>query len=208
MMRRRLCKLLVVPAAMAVVGPEAVAQSCDEALTGLEQRLSEAELDENDQRRVGEMMESARLFRDLEREEGCVRVVQEAGRIVDQIEEGSEVEERAAEQLGRATEADEANPLADVPSYRLIGRMVIGADGEPAGEVVDVSAAGEGERTAAVRVGELLDEEKKTVAVPISKFNPDDRQRLHLVDMTEDDLRELPEYDPLFGRDRSEPGSD
>lgn len=204
-MRRHLHKLafLAVPIGLGA-GPLAAAESCDEGVARLQERIDQADVEQHQRDRIGEMIESARLFQDLEREQACVRIVEEAMRIVDSFEQDSGIEERAAEKLGRAATADESNPLADVPSFRLIGRMVLDAEGARVGEVVDVTAVEEGERLAVLRVGEPLDEDKKTVAVPMSKFDPDERERLHLIDMTETDLRELPAYDPLS---RGEPAA-
>lgn len=202
-MRRHLYKLafLAVPVGLGA-GPLAAAESCDEGLADLRQRIDEADVEQHQRDRIGEMIESARLFQDLEREQACVRIVEEAMRIIEGFEQDSGIEARAAEKLGRSATADETNPLADVPSFRLIGRMVLDAEGARVGEVVDVTAVEDGDRLAVVRVGDPLDQDKKTVAVPMSKFDPDERERLHLIDMTEADLRDMPVYDPVFSSER------
>lgn len=182
----------------------ALAQDCNERLSAAEDRLSESGLAEQEQREINHVLESARMFRDLEREEACVNLVEEAERIAGQLDASKEVEKRAAEQLGHSPEAEGEDSLTDVPAYRLIGRPLVNDDGEPMGEVVDVVVSEGGGRVAVLRVGELLEDQSRTVAVDLERLEPTEMNRVRLVGLTRDELEDMPEFDPVMDPVREE----
>jgi sporulation protein YlmC with PRC-barrel domain len=176
----------------------ALAGSCEEYIATAEERLAATDLSEQEVREINHMLESARMFLNLEREEACVNMVLEAEAIAEQMAAAPEIEERAAEELGRVADV---GPLADVPAFRLIGRPIVTDGPEPVGEVVDVVVPEDegGVRIAVLRIGGPLDPDSRTITVELDRLEPADFERLRVVDLTEGELRQLPEYDPATG---------
>lgn len=177
-------------------GSPVLADSCAEYIATAEEHLAQSELSDQERGEVNHMLESARMFLNLEREEACINMVLEAEIIAQQIAATPGLEEREAEELGRVADV---GPLADVPAYRLIGRPIVLDGPEPVGEVVDVVVPEdeEGVRIAVLRIGGPLDPDSRTITVELDRLEPADFERLRVVDLTEGELRELPEYDPL-----------
>jgi hypothetical protein len=180
-------------------GPGAAAECCRERIAAIERQIDEAELSDQRRGEIEHVLESARLFRDLEREEACLNMAEEARNAIDRDAIAAEIEARAARQLGRDPSGESSDPFGDVPSYRLIGRAVVDATGTPVGEVIDVVPNDDGDRLAVIQVGALLDDDKKTVALALAKFSRGDFNELHLAELTESDLRDLPEHEALPG---------
>jgi sporulation protein YlmC with PRC-barrel domain len=176
----------------------ALAGSCEEYIATAEERLAATDLSEQEVREINHMLESARMFLNLEREEACVNMVLEAEAIAEQMAAAPEIEERAAEELGRVADV---GPLADVPAFRLIGHPIVTDGPEPVGEVVDVVVPEDegGVRIAVLRIGGPLDPDSRTITVELDRLEPADFERLRVVDLTEGELRQLPEYDPTTG---------
>jgi hypothetical protein len=186
-------------------GP-ALAESCAEYLATAEEHLAESQLTDQERGEVNHMLESARMFLGLEREEACMNMVLEAEQIASEIAAAPQIEERAAEQLGRAVSAEDAGPLAEMPAYRLIGRPIVLDGPEPVGEVVDVVVPedDEGLRIAVLRIGGPLDEDSRTITIELDRLEVAEFERLRIVDLSEDELRQMPEYDPLTDPTRPE----
>jgi hypothetical protein len=178
--------------------PAAWAQGCAEQLATAEERLADSQLREQERREIGHMLESARMFLALEREEACMNMLLEAEQIASEIASTPVIEEQAAEELGRPTAGDAAAAPAEEPVYRLIGRPIVADGPEPVGEVVDVVVPenGEGVAVAVLRLGGPLDEDSRTVKVELDRLERDEFQRLRVIGVSAEELRQLPEYDP------------
>jgi hypothetical protein len=190
---------LALAATVALPAGDVAAETCAERIAAVEHQVEQAGLTERHRREVEHVLESARMFRNLEREEACRNMAEEARRAIDRDPAIAEIEARAARQLGRAAPGESDDPFAEVPSYRLIGRAVVDATGMRVGEVIDVVPDEDGDRLAVIRVGDLLDDNQKTVALALARLSRDNFDQLHLGELTADDLRDLPEHEELPG---------
>lgn len=109
-------------------------QSCDQRLQALEQRAREAPLSSQQQGEVNQMLESARLFQRIQREEGCLNVLAEVERMLP-AQQGGEQAQVGQQGLQQAEPAG----VVDDPLARARQALQEEQAGQPAGESVQPS---------------------------------------------------------------------
>ncbi len=192
-------------------------QDCTQRLDRIEQQLAQAQLDQQRQDDIQEVIRGARALADTGDQEGCMQVVAELEDLTQLLDEqsaqtGQQGQGQKAQQQQVRQDQQQAqqgqpqaqqeqpqatseSPLAAMPASDVIGTEVQNAEGDTVAEIVDlVKEQGAENLYAVLSVGGFLGIGDKKVVVPLEELDVGQEGEIVMANVTEDQLRNMPEY--------------